>query len=96
MMKSLDRPSTPSLSTTTRGRSPRPEPTALPKELRAPDATPELSRWVDRRGDLLPVKRGPTWYTPRYSLSDAEIVVGRKTKCPDSPRTPDGEGKERR
>jgi hypothetical protein len=84
MMKSLDRPSTPSLSLSTpdavqaadstRVPSPVPEPTALPKELHAPDESPELSRWVDRRGDLLPVKRGPTWYTPRYGLSDADRV----------------------
>jgi len=80
MMNPLDRPSTPSLSISTpdatsgarrrKGQPPRPEPTVLPKELRAPDASPELSRWVDRRGDLMPVKRGPTWYTPRYGLSD--------------------------
>ncbi|HEX8794065.1 MAG TPA: hypothetical protein VF765_24150 [Polyangiaceae bacterium] len=89
-MMTLDHPSTPSLTISTpdavqatdftrvrKTRLASPEPTALPKELRRPDATPELSRWVDRRADLLPVRRGPTWYTPRYGLSDAERVPAR-------------------
>ena len=53
---------------------PRPEPTVLTQELRKADTSPALSRWVDRRGDLPPVKSGPTWYTPRYGLSDSERV----------------------
>jgi len=53
---------------------PHPEPTVLTQELRKGDDSPELSRWVDRRGDLLPVKYGKTWYTPRYGLSDADRV----------------------
>ena len=54
--------------------APRPEPTVLTREQPKFDRDPALSWWVDRRGDLLPLKSGPTWYTPRYGLGDSERV----------------------
>lgn len=49
---------------------PPPEPTVLTAQERTADAGPAMSAWVDRRGDLLPRKRGKDWYTPRFGLSD--------------------------
>jgi hypothetical protein len=46
----------------------RAEPNVLTREERNPNVWHETVRWIDRRGDHLPRKKGA--YTPRYVLDD--------------------------
>jgi len=68
---------------------PPPEPTALTAEARKADESPALASWVDRRGDLLPKKRGKGWYTPRFGLNDWDLepTGGGRRRSAGAPRS---------
>jgi hypothetical protein len=65
-----------------RTRGETPEPTVLTADARRERDRAGEAKEVDRRGDLLPVKRGKGWYTPRFGLSDwdAEPTGGRRRR----------------